>query len=107
MLTPAALTSAPEFFIASRDFEPAYLKLYRSGELQRRAKEAVSGLAVCRVGPRDCAVDRLADKTAACKTGRYARVASYFPHFGEEDCLRGWNGSGTIFFSRCLTLACD
>jgi putative pyruvate formate lyase activating enzyme len=28
-------------------------------------------------------------------------VASYFPHFGEEDCLRGWKGSGTIFFSMC------
>jgi putative pyruvate formate lyase activating enzyme len=28
-------------------------------------------------------------------------VASYFPHFGEEDCLRGWCGSGTIFFSGC------
>jgi putative pyruvate formate lyase activating enzyme len=28
-------------------------------------------------------------------------VGSYFPHFGEEDCLRGWNGSGTIFFSYC------
>jgi putative pyruvate formate lyase activating enzyme len=28
-------------------------------------------------------------------------VASHFPHFGEEDCLRGWNGSGTIFFSGC------
>jgi hypothetical protein len=28
-------------------------------------------------------------------------VASYFPHFGEENCLRGWNGSGTIFFSGC------
>jgi putative pyruvate formate lyase activating enzyme len=28
-------------------------------------------------------------------------VASAFAHFGEEDCLRGWNGSGTIFFSLC------
>jgi putative pyruvate formate lyase activating enzyme len=28
-------------------------------------------------------------------------VSSYFPHHGEEDCLRGWNGSGTIFFSWC------
>jgi putative pyruvate formate lyase activating enzyme len=46
-------------------------------------------------------VDRLANKIAACKTGRYARVSSYFEHFGEEDCLRGWNGSGTIFFSWC------
>ena len=33
--------------------------------------------------------------------GRRAVVASAFPHFGEEDCLRGWNGSGTIFFSLC------
>ncbi len=28
-------------------------------------------------------------------------VGSFFPHFGEEDCLRGWNGSGTIFFTHC------
>ncbi len=28
-------------------------------------------------------------------------MASYFPHFGEENCLRGWRGSGTIFFSGC------
>jgi len=40
-------------------------------------------------------------RVGVCNTGRYARVASAFPHFGEEDCLRGWNGSGTIFFSLC------
>lgn len=28
-------------------------------------------------------------------------MASAFPHFGEEDVLRGWQGSGTIFFSWC------
>ena len=28
-------------------------------------------------------------------------MGSHFPHFGEEDCLRSWNGSGTIFFSWC------
>jgi putative pyruvate formate lyase activating enzyme len=82
-------------------FEPAYMTLYRSGELQRRAEAAIASLAECLVCPRDCGVNRLADKTAACKTGRYARVGSYFPHFGEEDCLRGWRGSGTIFFSWC------
>jgi putative pyruvate formate lyase activating enzyme len=82
-------------------FEPAYLQLQRSGELQRRAKAAVASLAHCTACPRNCGVDRLADKTAACNTGRYARVASYFAHFGEEDCLRGWNGSGTIFFALC------
>jgi putative pyruvate formate lyase activating enzyme len=28
-------------------------------------------------------------------------VSTYFPHFGEEDCLRGSDGSGTIFFGMC------
>jgi putative pyruvate formate lyase activating enzyme len=28
-------------------------------------------------------------------------VSSYAPHFGEEDCLRGSRGSGTIFFTQC------
>lgn len=30
-----------------------------------------------------------------------ARVASFGPHHGEEDPLRGWAGSGTIFFAGC------
>jgi putative pyruvate formate lyase activating enzyme len=46
-------------------------------------------------------VNRLAGETRVCHTGRHAVVSSAFPHFGEEDCLRGWNGSGTIFFSMC------
>ena len=82
-------------------FEPSYLALHRSGELRRRANLAVEELSACYACPRDCGVDRLADKTATCKTGRYARVASYFPHRGEEDCLRGSRGSGTIFFGWC------
>jgi putative pyruvate formate lyase activating enzyme len=53
------------------------------------------------VCPRGCKVDRLADAKALCAIGRRAVVASHFHHFGEEDCLRGWNGSGTIFFSGC------
>ncbi len=91
----------PNFLIRSSGFEPAYLNLYRSGELYRRAQEAIENLKHCLMCPRDCGVDRWVNKTAACKTGRYARVASYFPHHGEEDCLRGWNGSGTIFFAWC------
>jgi putative pyruvate formate lyase activating enzyme len=93
--------NSSQYTIRAADFEPAYLALHRTGELQRRAEKAVAGLRECRVCPRDCQVDRLADKTAACKTGRYAQVSSYFPHLGEEDCLRGWRGSGTIFFNMC------
>ncbi|HXH06845.1 MAG TPA: radical SAM protein [Vicinamibacterales bacterium] len=79
---------------------PAYLDLSRDA-LRARAERAVAMLADCRACPRDCGVNRLENRWAACKTGRYAVVSSYFPHFGEEDCLRGWNGSGTIFFSHC------
>ena len=89
------------FLLSSKDFEPAYLRLYCTGELQQRVREAMDGLESCHVCPRDCGVNRLADRTAACRTGRYARVSSYFPHVGEEDCLRGWRASGTIFFSWC------
>lgn len=83
-------------------WEPSYLAVYRSGELWRRVEYARNLLAKpCRVCPRECPVDRLSDQFGLCRVGRYAYVASYFPHFGEEDCLRGWNGSGTIFFSGC------
>jgi putative pyruvate formate lyase activating enzyme len=79
---------------------PAYLNT-GSARLRERAQTAVALLADCRACPRDCRVNRLEDAWSACKTGRYAIVSSFFPHFGEEDCLRGWNGSGTIFFSHC------
>ena len=82
--------------------EPACLALERSGALAERAQEALGLLgAPCRVCPRTCSVDRLADERGLCRIGRRAMVASHFPHFGEEDCLRGWRGSGTIFFSGC------
>jgi putative pyruvate formate lyase activating enzyme len=61
----------------------------------------VATLAGYRACPRDCGVNRIEDRWVACKTGRYAVVSSFFPHFGEEDCLRGWNGSGAIFFAHC------
>lgn len=98
------MTTAPAprpFFIASADFEPAYLARYRTGELQRRAEQARAQLADCRVCPRACGVNRLAGAAGVCQIGRYAQVASSFPHHGEEDCLRGWGGSGTIFFAWC------
>jgi putative pyruvate formate lyase activating enzyme len=83
------------------NFEPAYLNLYRSGELQRRVVDALAELAHCEMCPRACGADRAAGETGTCRIGRYARVASCFPHHGEEDCLRGWNGSGTVFFAQC------
>ena len=83
------------------EFQPAYLRLYECGELARRVERGLAALADCALCPRECHVNRLADKFAVCKTGRHAMVSSYFAHFGEEDCLRGMWGSGTIFFSWC------
>ncbi len=87
-------------FAGPAGFTPAYLRL-GVAELRERAARAVEGLASCRACPRDCQVNRLQDRWAACKTGRHAVVTSAFAHMGEEDCLRGWNGSGTIFFGHC------
>ncbi len=89
------------FVLPRRDFQPAYLRLWESGDLRHRVERALEKLADCVLCPRHCQVDRLADKTAVCKTGRFAWVSSHFAHFGEENCLRGRHGSGTIFFGWC------
>ncbi len=82
-------------------FEPPYLALAASGELAQRVKEAYARLAACDLCPRGCLVDRRAGELGVCRTGERARVSSFGPHLGEEDPLRGWRGSGTIFFTRC------
>lgn len=87
--------------ITRASFQPAYLKLWKSGELSRRVELGLEKLADCALCPRNCHINRIEDETKVCKTGRYAIVSSHFPHSGEERCLSGWRGSGTIFFSSC------
>jgi len=98
---PVELNGGGRFVLSRKDFVPAHVRAFEEGVLQERAEEAVESLRSCRVCPRDCEIDRFNNKIGVCKSGRLARVASAFPHFGEEDCLRGWNGSGTIFFGWC------
>src|SRR5206468_10959475 len=98
---PVDLDGDGRFVMSRKRFVPAYVRAFEQGILQERAKQAVESLRSCRVCPRDCEIDRFNNKIGVCKSGRLARVASSFPHFGEEDCLRGWNGSGTIFFGWC------
>ncbi|MBN2045025.1 MAG: radical SAM protein [Anaerolineales bacterium] len=90
-----------EFFLLADDFEPAYLHLYETGELAERVEEAIASLENCHGCPRECGTNRLAGFSGTCKTGKHAIVSSAFPHMGEENCLRGRFGSGTIFFSGC------
>ena len=83
------------------EFEPAYLKLLRSGELSIRAQKAYQMLENCCLCAQNCGVNRLDGVLGICRTGMRAKISSYGPHLGEEKPLRGWRGSGTIFFSRC------
>jgi putative pyruvate formate lyase activating enzyme len=101
---------APEYIKSERwqlskrdEFVPAYLKLYETDRsvFSERIEEGLELLKSCEVCPRDCHVDRINDEHGICRTGRHAYVGSYCPHFGEEEWLGGWNGSGTIFFAFC------
>jgi putative pyruvate formate lyase activating enzyme len=86
-------------------YEPAYLARHRSGELKRHVEAAYQHIQACDLCARAYGVD-LTVEEGACHTGVRAKVASYGPHFGEEDPLRGYRGSGTIFFSWC-NLSCQ
>jgi putative pyruvate formate lyase activating enzyme len=86
-------------------FEPAYLGLLHSGELQKRAAKTYAHLSRCDVCALKCGVNRHTDKLGVCRTGERAKVSSYGPHLGEEKPISGWKGSGTIFFTRC-NLSC-
>jgi putative pyruvate formate lyase activating enzyme len=83
-------------------FEPAYLRLLRSGELAERARAARQRLASCDLCARYCRIDRRHSvRGAVCRTASQAVVHAAGPHHGEERCLSGRRGSGTIFFSWC------
>jgi putative pyruvate formate lyase activating enzyme len=86
-------------------FEPAYLSLFRSGELKRRVEAAYEHLHACDLCGRECRVDRSVE-LGSCHTGVDPVVSSFGPHLGEEDPLRGHRGSGTIFFAWC-NLSCQ
>jgi len=83
----------------------SYLKLLKTGELEQRLEVLTDLLRECQVCPRKCGANRLEGNTGCCKIGSKARVSSFGPHLGEEAPLRGWRGSGTIFFGGC-NLAC-
>ncbi|MCS7225211.1 MAG: radical SAM protein [Armatimonadetes bacterium] len=98
------MTGLPDFcngYIVDNGFEPIYRQVLTSSLAAEKREKAKEMLHTCRVCPRNCEVNRWKDEVGTCLTGRWAKIASYGPHFGEEDCLRGWRGSGTIFFAYC------
>jgi len=79
----------------------SYLKLHEQGKLEEIRDTLLAKLGSCRLCPRNCSVNRLEEELGFCKSGRRAKVSSFFLHFGEEPELVGKGGSGTIFFSNC------
>lgn len=59
----------------------------------------------CNLCPRNCGVNRVADKKGFCGGGKNLKIARAALHHWEEPCISGKKGSGTIFFSNC-TLKC-
>ena len=79
---------------------PVYKALLDEGRLGERIAEAESALHDCHLCGRDCGIDRT-ERAGPCRIQDEVYVASFGPHFGEEDPLRGSRGSGTIFFAGC------
>jgi putative pyruvate formate lyase activating enzyme len=83
------------------DYQPTYLALYASGELEERAQALEELLSRCTVCPLDCGNDRTRGELARCYSGALPVVSSYTAHFGEEPALSGTRGAGNIFFGNC------
>jgi putative pyruvate formate lyase activating enzyme len=87
---------------STKTFEPAYLKLQKTGELKKRANELNAIMESCELCPRKCGVNRLKGESGFCCTpGATLVVSAAHPHFGEERPLVGNGGSGTIFLTHC------
>lgn len=84
--------------------EPNYLKLYESGELDKRIDILYRILESCELCPRKCGANRLKGKKGYCRSGKELAISSFGPHFGEEPEITGSNGSGTIFLTNCNLL---
>jgi putative pyruvate formate lyase activating enzyme len=80
-----------------------YVALLESGEISARTRQArgLRDLDGCRICPRQCGAGRSSGEAGSCGIAGSAVVSSVSPHFGEEPCLVGRGGSGTIFFAGC------
>ncbi|MBR3438931.1 MAG: 4Fe-4S cluster-binding domain-containing protein [Clostridia bacterium] len=54
----------------------------------------------CNICPRKCNIDRNINR-GFCNSGSQIKISRAAPHFWEEPCISGTNGSGTVFFTGC------
>lgn len=84
-----------------KEFVPGYRQLEKQGKLTARINDLYAIYENCTLCPRECGVNRLKGEKGVCRSTTRLKVASAYPHIGEEDPLVGKKGSGTIFFSQC------
>ncbi|KAM0256764.1 hypothetical protein ACHAPA_012023 [Fusarium lateritium] len=92
-----SLHLAPPFLLD--DYVPRYMTL-SSRDAAKKRSLAYAHLRNCNLCPRECGVNRY-EKTGMCLIGEKAKVNTIAPHFGEEPCIQGHNGSGSVFMSGC------
>ncbi|ETS83320.1 hypothetical protein PFICI_05196 [Pestalotiopsis fici W106-1] len=88
---------APPFLLD--DYIPRY-QLLSSVDAAKKRSKAYAHLRNCNLCPRLCGVNRY-ETTGMCLIGADVKVNVIAPHFGEEPCIQGHNGSGSVFFSGC------
>ncbi|KAH6659713.1 hypothetical protein BKA67DRAFT_25495 [Truncatella angustata] len=92
-----SLHLAPPFLLD--DYTPRY-QLLSSVDAAKKRTRAYAHLRNCNLCPRLCNVNRY-ETTGMCLIGSNVKVNVIAPHFGEEPCIQGHNGSGSVFFSGC------
>ncbi|KAI0158939.1 hypothetical protein BJ166DRAFT_318737 [Pestalotiopsis sp. NC0098] len=92
-----SLHLAPPFLLD--DYIPRY-QLLSSVDAAKKRSKAYAHLRDCNLCPRLCGVNRY-ETTGMCLIGADVKVNVIAPHFGEEPCIQGHNGSGSVFFSGC------
>ncbi|KAA8648284.1 hypothetical protein EYZ11_009993 [Aspergillus tanneri] len=79
---------------------PRY-QLLSSVDAAKKRSHAYAHLRNCNLCPRRCGVNRY-EETGVCLIGaETAKVNVIAPHRGEEPCIQGFHGSGSVFFSGC------
>lgn len=87
-------------FLVDDDYIPRYHRL-SAVDASRKRSLAYAHLKHCNLCPRLCGVNRY-EKTGYCLIGaETVKIDVIGPHFGEEPCIQGHNGSGSVFFSGC------
>ncbi|KAL1972890.1 hypothetical protein VTN31DRAFT_6432 [Thermomyces dupontii] len=98
-ITPKRHLGIPPQFLLD-DYIPRY-QLLSSTDIARKRSAAYAHLRNCNLCPRLCGVNRY-ETTGVCLIGaETVKVNVIAPHRGEEPCIQGYHGSGSVFFSGC------